>query len=159
MLSLVVSSLVTSGLLSFVLYQAFGFILPIRAGGVWGLAIGSVFAWTLFFSLRQRFPKVIQSNDEVKVLRAKHPLPQLIAARISVLSIAVTRSAALILGFYLGIVLWALIRIQVDYIRFIAQLSSLACFFAIGILVAGIYLERLCSPPSGNGIADSKQTT
>lgn len=145
--------------MSFALYETFDFILPIRAGGVWGLAIGSVFAWTLFFSLRHRFPRVIKSKEEVRVLRAKHPLPQLIAARISVVALAITRSAALVVGFYLGVALWAMLRIHVDYIRSIAQLSILAIFFAVGILIAGIFLERLCSPPSGNGVADTKQAT
>ena len=99
-LSLIVISLLASGIMSFSLYETFDFILPIRAGGVWGLAIGSVFAWTLFFSLRHRFPIVIKSKEEVRVLRAKHPLPQLIAARISVVALALIVAPSMIASVY-----------------------------------------------------------
>lgn len=158
-LILTVVAMLATGLLSYLLYEARDFIMPIRPGGVWGLAIGCIFAWSLYFSMRQRFPRVIRLKDEVQVLRAKNPLPQLIAARISIFALAITRSAAIVLGSYLGIGSWALLRLQVDYIQTIAELSLLASVFAVGILVAGILLERLCSPPTLNGVVDSKQPT
>lgn len=152
-------ALIVSALAAYIVYEALDFILPIRPGGVWGLAIGCVFSWSLYFSLRHRFPKVIKSKDEVQVLRAQNPLPQLIAARISILAIAITRSSAIVLGFYAGIGSWAVLRLQVEYIQTIAELAVLACVFTAGILTAGLLLERLCSPPTLNGVVDSKQAT
>lgn len=152
-------TLIFTALLSYIAFETLDFIVPIRPGGVWGLSIGCVFAWTLYFSLRHRFPRVIQSNDEVQILRSKNPLQQLIAARISILALAITRTSAIVLGFYAGIGAWAVLRLHVEYIQTIAELSVLACVFTTGILRAGILLERLCSPPTLNGVIDSQQPT
>jgi hypothetical protein len=102
---------------------------------------------------------VLKSKDEVKVLRAKNPLPQVIAARVSVLALAISRTAALLIGIYAGIGFWAILKIQVEYIRFIAQLSLISGILALMTLVASLLIERLCSPPSIDGVVDSKQPT
>jgi hypothetical protein len=156
---LILSSFAVSFMLTYLLYEALDFTLPIRAGGIWGLAIGFIFSWSLYLSLRHRFPRVETLGDQVKVLRAKNPVGQLIAARISVLALAITRASALVAGLYGGIGVWALIRMHVSYIQSIAQLSFVGFGLAIGIMVAGTLLERLCSPPSGEGVLDSKQAT
>jgi hypothetical protein len=158
-LTLILGAMLLTLLTSFLLYEFFDFVVPIRPGGTWGLAIGCLFSWTLYLSLRSRFPKVLKSKDEVMVLRAKNPLPQIIAARVSVLALAISRTASLLIGIYAGIGFWAVLKIQVDYIRTIAQLSLISGILAFLILVAGLLLERLCSPPSIDGVIDSKQTT
>ena len=158
-LTLTLGSMLLVLLTSFLLYEYFDFVVPIRPGGAWGLAIGCIISWTLYLSLRSRFPRVLKSKDEVRVLRAKNPLPQIIAARVSVLSLAISRTTALLIGIYSGIGLWALLKIQVEYIRTIAQLSLISGILALMILAAGLLLERLCSPPSIDGVVDSKQPT
>ena len=158
-LILILASLVLSFLLTYTLYEVFEFILPIRPAGVWGIAIGFIFSWTMYFSLRQRFPKIYKTSDEIQVVRAKNPLPQLMAARISVLSIAITRSASIVVGIYSGIGIWAFLRLHIEYIKTMAELSLLAILIGSGIVVSGVLLERLCSPPSANGGFDSKQAT
>ena len=157
--ALTLGAMLLTLLMSFFLYESFDFVIPIRPGGTWGLAIGCIFSWTLYLSMRSRFPRVLKSKDEVKVLRAKNPLPQVIAARVSVLALAISRTAALLIGIYAGIGFWALIKIQVEYIRNIAQLSLISGILALMILVAGLLIERLCSPPSIDGVVDSKQPT
>ncbi|MFZ9309484.1 MAG: DUF3180 family protein [Candidatus Nanopelagicales bacterium] len=158
-LTLILGAMLLALLTSFLLYEYYDFVIPIRPGGTWGLAIGFIFSWTLYLSLRSRFPRVLKSKDEVTVLRAKNPLPQIIAARVAVLALAISRTAALLIGIYAGIGFWAVLKIQVDYIRTIAQLSLISGILALLILVAGLLLERLCSPPSIDGVIDSKQTT
>ena len=159
LLTLILGAMLLTLLTSFLLYEYFDFVVPIRTGGAWGLAIGCLFSWTLYLSLRSRFPKVLKSKDEVRVLRAKNPLPQIIAARVSVLSLAISRTAALLIGIYAGIGFWAVLKIHVDYIKTVAQLALISGILALLILVAGLLLERLCSPPSIDGVIDSKQTT
>lgn len=158
-LTLTLGMMLLTLLMSFFLFEYFDFVIPIRPGGTWGLAIGCLFSWTLYLSLRSRFPRVLKTKGEVKVLRARNPLPQIIAARVSVLALAISRTAALLIGVYAGIGFWAALKIQVEYIRTIAQLSLISGILALLILVAGLLLERLCSPPSIDGVIDSKQTT
>jgi predicted RND superfamily exporter protein len=153
------STLIVSGGLAFLLYASIDFIIPIRIGGIFGLSVGMIFSWTLYFSLRNRFPRIEKVGDEVKVLRAKNPLPQLIAARVSVVALSITRASALVLGFYVGICLWALTRGAVDYIQDIALLAAIGALLSFAILISGVFLERLCSPPSGDALSKSEQTT
>ena len=158
-LLLAMSTLIVSGGLAFLLYASIDFIIPIRIGGIFGLSVGMIFSWTLYFSLRNRFPRIEKVGDEVKVLRAKNPLPQLIAARVSVVALSITRASALVLGFYVGICLWALTRGAVDYIQDIALLAAIGALLSCAILISGVFLERLCSPPSGDALSKSEQTT
>lgn len=157
--TLIVSVMMSSLAISIFLYEVFDFIIPIRTGGVWGLTLGCVISWGLFLSLRSRFPKVQKSGSEVKVIRARNPLPPVIAARVSVLALSITRTSSLLLGLYAGIGFWAAMRLQVDYKREVAELSLISGLLSIMILIAGLVLERLCSPPSGDGVIDAKQAT
>ncbi|MGE0817148.1 MAG: DUF3180 domain-containing protein [Candidatus Nanopelagicales bacterium] len=83
------------------------------------------------------------------------PMPPLLALRTAALALAVSRAGALVGGFYLGVAVTLSPSWDIAYVRGLI-VTALVTVVGSGLLVvAGLWLERICRiPPSDDDGAD-----
>lgn len=128
---------------------AFDFLLPLSGTVAVALFILDAALTIWAFQIRNRLPKTAFNADgEVVMLRAKNPLSSLLAARTAALALAASRTGAVLGGAYLGITLIGALQWQVLAARELATVAALTALAAVGLVVVGLWLERLCRLPN-----------
>jgi hypothetical protein len=84
------------------------------------------------------------------------PMPPLVAARTAALALATSRAGSVVGGFYTGVALglaayWSS-NAEARIIVVAALLTALA---SLGLVLAGLWLERVCRIPPSDGAADA----
>jgi len=75
------------------------------------------------------------------------PMPPLVAARSAALALAASRTGATVGGFYLGVALTLSSSWGIDYVRTVIVISLVSVVAALGVMLAGLWLERVCRIP------------
>lgn len=107
----------------------------LSAAALWLLAIG-VASWAAFMGPRLRKAP------------GTTPVPPLAAARAAVLGMAASRMGALVAGIYLGIMggTWSAVDTPAGLAT--VTVSGVSAAGALGVVAAGLWLERLCRLPN-----------
>lgn len=127
----------------------FDYLLPLSGTVAVALLIldSALAIWA--FQLRNRLPKTsFNADGEVVLLRARNPLSSLLAARTAALALAASRTGAVLGGAYLGIAAMGALQWRVLAARELSIIAALTALAALGLVVVGLWLERLCRLPN-----------
>ena len=96
--------------------------------------------WIIIFKSRLR-----EARDKKQdVLKRKSPPHPLVAARTVALAFAGSRAAAIILGFYLGLIIYFLPSFELSPVRSRLTLSLAIMALSGVLLVLSLWLEKIC---------------
>jgi hypothetical protein len=82
------------------------------------------------------------------------PMPPLVAARSAALAMAVSRTGAVVGGFYLGVALTLSPSWDIAYVRGLVIAAVAASAASLALVGAGLWLERVCRVPPSDDDAD-----
>lgn len=110
---------------------------------MWTLAVGLII-WTLL--VRPRLPR----RDKVsgRLSRPANPLPPLVAARTVALAMAASRVGAIVLGFYIGVVVGDISKFSTEAGHASVVGGSVTAAAALVFTAVALWLERLCRLPN-----------
>lgn len=113
---------------------------------MWTLAAGLAI-WTLL--ARPRLPR--RDKTTGRPTRPSNPLPPLVAARTVALAMAASRVGAVVLGFYLGVVIGGIPKLSTEAGHASVVGGAVTAGAALVFTVIAIWLERLCRLPNDPG--------
>ena len=132
-----------------VMYKSAGAYISVGAGTGIGFALidASMAFWA--FMIRDRLPKLVRDkNDKPQLIRAARPLEPIMAARTAAIAMAASRTGAIGTGFYSGLIIYALPRINAQSALNHVVLCVPAIIGALAMVVISLWIERRCSPPT-----------
>ena len=114
-----------------------GLLLVDAALAMWGVQI------------RHRLPRLEKKADGTTELhRALDPLPPLLAARTAAIAMAATRTGAAVIGFYSGLIIYALPKVHTESAFHHVVMCAPAVIAATVLTAIALWIERRCSPPA-----------
>lgn len=114
--------------------------------------------WTIL--VRRRLLHIARAKHEAKApgtafVMQEKPLEPIVAARTVALAFAASRAGAYLCGYYAGVALTFLSRLDVDEVRWRLAFAVATSVLALLLVVIALWLERSCQlpqPPVPNGV-------
>lgn len=135
-------------------------LMEVRATTVLVLAVMclALLWWTLL--VRRRLLHIARARHEARkdgtpFVMQERPLEPIVAARTVALAFAASRAGAYVCGFYAGVGLTFLARLEVADVRIRLLFAALASLLALALVAVALWLERSCQlpkPPVPGGV-------
>lgn len=114
--------------------------------------------WTIL--IRRRLTHIARAahearNDGTPFVMREKPLDPMVAARTVALAFAASRAGSYVCGFYAGVAITFISRLDVDDVRWRLGYAALSALLAFLLVVIALWLERSCKlpkPPVPRGI-------
>jgi hypothetical protein len=129
--------------------SSLGMYVPFGLPLVVAMALADIALGIWAFQIKDRLPHAIKKTDGTfELKRAKNPLPSLTAARTALIAITGVRFGAAMFGLSIGMIVFALPRIQIEIaFRHVAANVPIAVL-ALILTAISWWLEKRCSPPT-----------